>query len=56
MGILRAIYSHCVIGFIFRLLEIPVGKTHLSLFLEVNIFCNGLKGLLIDWMEIISEK
>lgn len=49
-------YSHCVIGFIFRELEILVGNTHLPLFLEVNVSCNGLKGLFLDWMEIISEK
>lgn len=57
MRILRAIDNHSIIVFIFRYLEIPVGKTHLPLFEEVNFFfCNVLKGFLVDGMEIISEK
>lgn len=56
MRILRAIGNHRVIDFILRELEIPVGKTHLPLFLEVNVSCNGLKRFLIDWMQIISAK
>lgn len=56
MKILRAIDNHRVIDFIPRELEIPVGKTHLPLFLEVKVFCHGLKRFLIDWMQIISAK
>lgn len=56
MRILRAIDNNHVIDFILRELEIPVGKTHSPLFLEVNVSCNGLKRFLIDWMQIISAK
>lgn len=56
MRILRAIDNHHVIDFILREFGIPVGKTHLPLFLEVTVSCNGLKRFLIDWMQIISAK
>lgn len=34
----------------------PVGKTHLPLFLEASVSCKGLKAFLINWMHITSEK
>ena len=53
MKIFITIDYHCITGFAFRYLEIPAGKTHLPLFLEFFYFCSGLKGFLINWMEII---